>query len=427
MSRPSGLVDPEHDPAGAFRELRQYALGDLDTDHHDVYPHAGLVRDPALRQVLAYLSESYDRRDVAAIANQARREQLAEEREIDDPDQIELSDEQRVDPVDLPATFERTELARRAIRLEATETASRAIRDGRQSQVSYITGLPGYESDISGLHAINQLADWLVHSEQCKLVYLAALMGRGKTDLSLTLLEIVDDHYRRLRNASDLDSSVPTPEFAANFEVEPSRDDVDVGHIDNYDDLLEWAEGGSSEQVRWFIFDEASTELTAQSGKNAQKVAETMSPFVKKMRKLGINMIVIGHDKGDVHVAIRSLADFVDKTGTKTASFYAGIKKREPTGHLFDVSGIPPTSWTFDTDDSAEWDWGSAVEDGEAAIEGMSEDELREQRDERMARLYELTEISQSKIATAFGVSQKTVSRACQKYDFEATKSGVTA
>ena len=392
--RPEAVPDPSDDVAGAFRELRQYAIGNLDVDHRDVHPIAGLIDDPVLRQVLMFMAESYDRREIAEIAGDG------------------------VDPLDLPASFWETDLARRAIRQEATETATQAIRDGNISQVSYITGLPSYESDISGLHAINRLADWLVHSEQCKLVYLAALMGRGKTDLSLTLMEIVADHYDRLDRAADLDASIPTPEFASNFEVEAS-DDVEILTISDYDDLIAWAEGGSSDEVRWFIFDEASTELTAQSGSQAQLVAETLGPFVKKMRKLGVNMIVIGHDRGDVHVAIRSLADFVDKTGLKTASFYSGIKKREPTGHLFDVSGIPPTSWDFDTDDQASWSWGSAIADDEPAIEGMSDEEFRAERDLRIARLYELTETTYEDLGTAFDVSRETVRRAVKSTNFE--------
>lgn len=383
------------DKVASFRELREYARGRLDVEHHDVHPIAGLIDDDDVREALMFMAENYS------------------------PTRADLE-------AGMPRSFWETALARKAIRKHATSVATSAVADGNLTQVSYVTGLPSYESDVSGLHAINQLADWLVHSEQTKLIYLAALMGRGKTDLSLTFLEVVDDHYRRLRRSVE-DAQI-VPEFAANFHVEAP--DVDVAHIDNYDDLVEWGERGSSAEERWFVFDEASTELTAQSGANAQNVAETMAPFVKKMRKMGINMIVIGHDKGDVHVAIRSLADFVDKTGLKSASFYAGIKQREPTGHLFDVNGIPPTSWTFDTDDTADWDW--CLEDGEGEVaSGISEDEMRAFRDERMARLYALTDVSQKQIATAFDVSQKTVSRAVNSIevvdDDDATTGGLTA
>ena len=383
---------------GSVRELREYATGRLDTPHSDVHEIAGLIDDPEARETYLFMAENYDRTIY--------------------PDEIAK---------ELPRRFEETVLARRFLEKHATDTATKAIQDGNLSQVAYITGMPSYKPDVSGMHAIDQLEDWLVNSEQCKLIYLAALMGRGKTDLSLTFMQTVGRHYDRLR---EYDVDVPEVEFAANFHAETGEgSDYEIDQISRYDELVEWAERGNSEMERWFIFDEASTELTAQSGANAQNVAETMAPFVKKMRKLGVNMIVIGHDKGDVHVAIRSLADFVDKTGLKTASFYAGIKKREPTGHLFDLDGIPETGWTYDTDDMAEWDWCMGdEEEGEAFDwDPLETDEFRDWRDERIARIYAQTEISQSDLGNALGVSQKTVSRAVNKVEIDTTEAKAIA
>ena len=338
---------PDEEAVQTFREAREYVRGNLDVDHADAHPIAGLIEDDDVREMLMFMAETYDRGHLA--------------RQVEELEDAEVSAEEIRD--EMPRSFWETEFAQETIRKHATNLATTAIREGNLSQTAFLSGLPSYRSDISGLHAIHQLREWLVHSEQCKLIYMAALMGRGKTDLAITFFEVIADHYERLRDAAreedGLDEGeVPTPEFAANFDVQPAQDsDVEVVEIRSEREMLDWAEGGSSEEVRWFIFDEASTALTAQSGANAQKVAERMAPFVKRMRKLGINMIVIGHDKGDVHVAIRSLADFVDKVGLKTASFYSGISNREPTGHLFDVEGIPPTSWDFDTDDMAEWTW----------------------------------------------------------------------
>lgn len=385
----------EDDPTNAFRELREYARGVLDVDHQDVSPIAGLVDDDEIREVLVWMAQNYD------------------------PTREDLEN-------GLPRDFWETSFAQNAIQKHATNRADKAIREGNITQAGYLTGLPSYKADVSGLHAINQLADWLVHSEQCKLIYLAALMGRGKTDFSATMFEVIHDHFRRVERSlkqqglDDAASEVPTPEFAANFHLEaPSDAEVEVREIHREAELLEWGAQGSSADERWFIFDEASTELTAQSGANAQKVAEKMAPFVKKMRKMGINMIVIGHDKGDVHVAIRSLADFVDKRGTKTASFYAGISNREPTGHLFDLDGIPPTSWTYDTDDTADWSWTSDEEAAEEElVDPLTTEEFREWRDERIAKLRSITDesgdpiITQPKLAKAMGLSQSTVSQA---------------
>jgi hypothetical protein len=382
------------DPTAAYRELREYARGTLDVDHDDVSPIAGLIDDDEVREVLTYMASVYD----------------------PSPEDIEAG---------MPRDFWGTEWAQRAIEQYATETAQEAIREGDLATVSYITGLPSYKSDVSGLHAINQLVDWLVHSERCKLVYLAALMGRGKTDLSLTMMEVIADHYDRLERSTEEDVAVP--EFAANFAVEtPSRSRHSVKQFSRYDRLKEWADQGSSDDVRWFIFDEASTELTAQSGSNAQKVAERFAPFVKKMRKKGVNMIVIGHDKGDVHPAVRSLADFVDKQGLKTASFYAGIKNREPAGHLFDLDGIPKTGWEFDTDDTADWSWGEKNERVDEDS-GMSQDEFKSEVAERAARLWVQTpdDVTQADIARAVStddvsVSNSTISRYAERLEMAA-------
>lgn len=376
MTSTEGGVVTEDD-ANTFRESREYARGTLDVEHHDVHPFAGLVDDPDVREMLSFMAEIYSPFD-------------------EDGNRIE----------ELPKTFWETEFARETIRKHATEKLTEAVDEGNLTQAAFMSGLPSYRSDVSGMQAINQLANWLIHSENCKLIYMAALMGKGKTDLAVTFFEVIHDHYQRIRRSlkehglDDAVGDLPEPEFAANFDVSSRPDlDVEIKEIRNERQLLEWAEGGSSEDVRWFIFDEASTALTAQSGSNAQDVAEKMAPFVKRMRKVGINMIVIGHDKGDVHVAIRSLADFVDKTGLKTASFYAGITKREPQGHLFDVEGIPETSWDFDTDDMAEWAW---MDDGEEVEdEGLDQTALKQEVATRGAALWKQTDLNQDDVADA--------------------------
>ena len=398
----SGAESAEHKPdevernlRGPIRELREYARGRLDVDHQDVLPLAGLVEDDELRDVLIFLSQVYD------------------------PSEHE----------DLPASFWDTKLARMAIQKHATDAAATAVRQGDPNRAAYLTGVPSYRSDVSGLHAMRELADWLVHSEKCKLMYIAALMGRGKTDFALLLLESVIHEYERarrvIRESDDLDdgraADVPIPEVAANFYFDPQgvASDVETAHIHSYPRLVEWVESGDVDQVRWFIFDEASTELTAQSGANSQRVAETVAPLVKKMRKNGVNMIVIGHDAGDVHPAIRELCDFIDKPSLKTADVYAGVSGREPVGHLFSVDGLPETSWNYNTDDMAEWSWtGEDVDDGDVddgmipvdEAEDLVEDQLDRYRNRRIREIYLRTDLSQSDVAEAFGLTQPTVS-----------------
>ena len=383
---------PSDEAIASFREAREYARGSLDADHSDVYEWSGLIQDSNVRESLAFLKREYDR-----------------ERE------------------GMPTRFEETDFFRAAMKKYATESHSRAISEGNVSQVTYTAGLPGYDSDLSGIHAHNQLADWLVSSEQCKLIYLAALMGRGKTDFSLLLLEIIHDHFRRVR--SHAPDAAPEPEFATNFYCDPT-DDVEVREFHHYSDLKGWAETGSSDDERWMIFDEASTELTAQSGKNAQKVAETFAPFVKKMRKCGINMIVIGHDRGDVHPAIRSIASYIDKVSQKKAKIYEGIKSRDPYGHRLSIGGIPKTSWNYDTDDVATWNWDAEVDedvvdvddlDVESRDDLITKEEWTKLQNRRMKAMYEESpsEFTWADVGQLFDLKGETARKRVKRLDPE--------
>lgn len=317
---------------GPMRELREYALGKLDVDHQDVSPITGLVGDDQIREFLVFAEQIYD-----PTAHPQ-----------------------------LPSNFWETELAKRAVAQEATETASQAIKQGDNAVAAYLAGIPNYSRDMSGADAQDALEDWLCHEDAAKVVYLAALMGRGKTSFAVRTMQVVHRHYARARKiaeeTSGLDpSNVPDPEFATNFRVDVP-DAVNWRLIDNYDDLVEWTEAGSSSDVRWFWFDEASSELTAQDGANAQRVVRLMGSLVKKMRKNGVNMGVIGHDKGDVHILFRSMADFVHKPELKRVVVYEGISNREPVGEKFSLRSVPDATWEFDTEDTAEWAWESDSE-----------------------------------------------------------------
>jgi predicted XRE-type DNA-binding protein len=393
-TRPEEIRD---DLTGPMRELREYARGNLDVDHRDISHISGLVDSEEILELLLFAEAEYD----------------------PEPG--------------MPPSFWKTQFAQEILKRHASRRATRAINNGNRSVAAYLSGTPSYDSDVSGLQAINTLSRWLIESEQCKLIYAAALMGRGKTDFALLLLEIIQDHYRRIRSTVGSDHEIPRPEFATNFRARPPEgSETTVREIHRFSELLERGERGSSDDVRWFVFDEASSELTAQSGANAQEVAEVFAPFVKKMRKMGINMIVIGHDRRDVHPAIRSVASFVDKTGTKTAEIYEGIKQREPYGHKLSISGIPPTSWRFDTDDVASWEWDARLEDLEGAEDGseledrddlIARDEWLSWRDQRIASIYYGTDLSQRDVAEAFDVSQSTISEACSSVSPEQIES----
>jgi hypothetical protein len=367
------------------REFREYAKGKLDVDNQ-VHPIAGLGIPKDIREILMFMAESWK--------------------------PPKHPNGNKVD--DFPNSFWETKPANEMIRKYATNSATKALHEGNISQLSGIIGEPSYDNDISGLKSTEKLIDWLINSEKCKIIYCAAPPGRGKTDWSLLLLELIEHQYRVAQSMQDSDN-IPTPEFATNFSADmPSHIDSKVNEFHNYDDFLEWAETGSSDDVRWFIFDEASTELTAQSGENAQKVAETFAPFTRKMRKKGINLLTIGHDRSDIHPAIRAVASYINKPSLKKVRIYEGIKNREPYGHVLTLDGAPETSLSYDTDDVAEWDWGEGIDDGPSESEladsdsHISESEWRKQRNDWMKAMYESSkDISYKDVGEIFGLSSE--------------------
>jgi hypothetical protein len=405
MSGPDELdgTDEANDIRRSFGELRMAALGESPADVKGLDEHGGLVQDGRVLDVLSTLQEAYDPAEY-----------------LDDETARQM-----------PRNIADTDVWESVMAVAANRAASRAVSTGDIRTAEFLTGSQDWSSDQSGMHTRSRLERWLCETEQTRVVYIAAPMGRGKTSLAVSFLQVVWRNYQRAResmkemvDADDLPPGVsfddvlpPEPEFCANFDVDaPDASDAAVAEVHNYDDLL--AEQGpgsgwipadaSSDDERWLIIDEASTELTAQSGENAQKVAEIFAPFVKKMRKKGVNLIVIGHDGGDVHVAIRSIADFVDKASTKSAAVYRSIKNRDGQGHLFDLNRIPDATWAYDTDDVAEWSWGSAEgEDGDV----LDDETRRELRDQNIRRIYaSIEEVTQSDLADAYDLRQATIS-----------------
>lgn len=360
---PEQTPDSVEDARGPFRELREYARGDLDVDHQDIYPFAGLVEDDEVRDVLAFFAEVYE-------------------------------------PVeDMPADFYDTKLARRLIKRLATDTAAKALEKGDINRAAYLTGIPDYSSDVSGLVTIQRLENWLIAREAAKIIYLAGHMGNGKTDFAHLLTEIVDHRLGQQGEEVDIRTNIESSEYRT---------------INEYERLEEWMSTGSAGDHKWFIFDEASSELSGYSHDRA-KVEQLMSSLVKKMRKNGVSMIIIGHTGMDLHADLRRLADYVEKQSLKTADVYASVKGGDGVGHQFRLDRIPPSSVDFDTEDEAEWDWGDAVDDDPA--NGITDEEFREWRDKRMARLYfEVPDLDQKSIANSFDVSQTTVSTAVRQH-----------
>jgi hypothetical protein len=350
---------------GAMSELREYSQGNLDTDRSDVHPVAGLVDDDVVRSYMVFCAEQYD-------------------------------PEPR-----MPASYWGSQHAQRLLRQHGTEAAQTALSSGDLSRAEYLTGWQDYDADVSGLKAAQQLEDWLLFSERVKVCYLAGHMGEGKTDFAHLMVEVVRHRSQRHHDldAADVRTNIPSSEL-------PS--------ITDYDRFREWVEDGSVDSNRWFIFDEASSQLTGYSHDRAE-VEQLVSSLVKRARKSGCNFILIGHTGMDLHADLRRLADYVEKPSLKSARFYSSVKRGDGVGHLFDLGGLPETSLQYDTADEAPWDWGSALDDDDD--DEVPDEVARDWRKQRIAALWHLTDVEQSTLSAAFDVSERTVRRYLKEVD----------
>jgi hypothetical protein len=356
----------------AASEAREYARGALaEIEHSDVSRAAGMVRDDDVRQLLAFAEQAWDRHG-------------------DDRDFWQ----------DLDWGTDRYQAA-------ADTTLTKAVRNGNVSQMEYVTGWPEYESDVSGLHAIQRAENWLLYSERCKCIYVAAHMGNGKTDLCHLFAEIIE-------HRSEHDDSLQDAEIRTNIQSS------EYSTITDYDTFEEWVESGEHGSNRWYIFDEASSALSGYSH-DRQKVEELMSHLVKLARKYGVNFIIVGHTGKDLHADLRRLCDFVTKPSLKTARVYKTVENTEGVGHMFDLQGLPPTTVGFRTDDEAPWSWGDAVEQDET--DALDRDDLKRILALRAAELWRDTDVNQKTAAQYLStrdieVTQTDVSRAANgEYD----------
>jgi len=375
---PESRRDRQRSAAG---ELRQYSIGDLaEADHADVSRAAALVRDDDVREMLVFASQAW-----AKHRNPAK----------NDEDKTQFWD---------------TEWASRRLEQQATDMATDAVGAGNVSQMEFVTGMPEYESDVSGLHALQDMEHWLLDSEEIKVTYLADYMGTGKTEFVHLCAEVVE--FRSSRR-DDLAGA----EFVANIPTS------DFPTITGWDDFKTWVEKGSIDSNRWAIIDEGSQMLTGYSD-DREAVERLMSRLVKLARKHGVNLIIIGHTGMDLHADLRRLCDYVEKPSQKTARVYLSVKRGQGAGHLFDLDGLPPArDYGFESDDEAVWSWDGALED-ESGPE-LDEQTVRHLIAKRAATLAEQSDFSQEKAAEVLNgpemeINQTMVSRAGRnEYDEE--------
>ncbi|WP_255192714.1 AAA family ATPase [Natronobeatus ordinarius] len=354
-------------------EFREYARGKLPKQaHRDVYEWAGLVRDPVIASHLAFCEANYKPTG------------------------------------DMPKEFKDTEYCQEFLRKYGSETAAWALEFSKQGYLNFFSGLVGYEKDVSGLGVLMSLQD-MMRNVPVFIGYIYGIMGAGKTDFALLIIEVMKsvwgaENVDTVANISSEDINEETKRYSRIVELlEERRERIQAG--EDLDPLV-------------ILIDEAAQIFTG-SGADQHR-AKQLAKLLKLARKSNAHMLLIGQDGKDIDASLRALCTvFIHKKSKKQATFYRDVKDRKGIGEMMNLSGIPPTSIDYST-----WDEGDFIFDDEGDEDDLLTqedlDELKTQHErEMMAILDATTDMTQAEIGDVYGVSDKTVRRAKQKYEGE--------
>ena len=354
-------------------EFREYLREGLpEQDGVDAHPWTGLVQDRELRDVLAFCSEAYEPLTEGAVRE-----------------------------------FEDHPVARRVTKQHGTHAGTQALQAGNMSQLSFFSGLVGYKSDVSGMQTLMQLQK-IVEETPVFIAYLFGMMGSGKTDFSMLLLEVYtsvygEDSVQRVANITSDSVDEEVTRYGRVVELlEDRRDRIQDG--EDIDPLV-------------IVIDEAA-QIFSGSGADQHR-AKQLAKLLKLARKSNANILLIGQDGKDIGPSLRALCTvFVHKNEKKQATLYQDVKNREGQGEMMSLDGVPATSLDYST-----WDEGDFVFDDEDDEDLPSWDDIKrleEDHDrEMMAILSVSSDMTNTEIGREYDVSERTVRRAKSEYEAE--------
>lgn len=309
-----------------FRE-HQEGHGQRDPD---TFEHAGIVRDEQVSRYLSIVATHYD---------------------------PPTGD----DHEETPGRWVDLEEVNRLRRIDATDTARRAMDAGDMQTLKQMTGDKGQRADVSGIKAVEKLRDQV--DRPAPMWYMWAEPGSGKSNFACFLGQI---WKRQQPEDAIVASNIRTLRETDDWVDEDGE--VQDGWIANWGELQDWmSQDGDppakhEQRPKLFIFDEANSSAGG-GGSDGYQTRQKMGPMAYKLRKYNGALIVIGHDGKDVHPLIRELGVAVHKEGLKSATFYEDVKNRKGRRAIMSVEGIPETDWTYDDGEATDWSW--STYDGE--------------------------------------------------------------
>ncbi|WP_336024773.1 hypothetical protein [Halobellus salinisoli] len=238
--------------------------------------------------------------------------------------------------------FEETQLGQVVDAHLRTESATKAVKQGDGEAMSYLVGITEQDLDASALTLPASILDELDRDGALTTVLAAGDPNTGKTNSAWLLVELGRTLWDDLLVLSNARAGIVD-------ERVTTCHDLALSLLENRD------------VPKAVVIDEGSTHFDART--NSRDVATQWSPLLKRMSKLGVELvIVIGHTGKDVDPEMKRLTSLAFyKTEPKTIDFYREwpANSDRPTDQLFggSVESLEATSVAYDPDEPAPWSW----------------------------------------------------------------------
>ncbi|WP_440988761.1 hypothetical protein [Haloarchaeobius baliensis] len=249
---------------------------------------------------------------------------------------------------DMPVDIQESEIWKDLIRYNKSENVMEAIRQGKISELSAMSGLNDDGIEATGLENYEKLL-----AQPATILYLYANMGAGKSFFASLGMQVFLDWVRR-KHGEDTPSE----------EVLASNVDTLNGttYANKIRDLLKWLK--SNDKPKLFLFDEASLYANSLSMSNMQQAYSSLLPIIILIRRYGGRIIFIGHSGTDLGKQMREMATICKKESKKKATFYKTIDGGQPKGKKFSMYAIPEMiegaqeeGIVPETKDKGAWEW----------------------------------------------------------------------
>lgn len=295
-------------------KLAELVGGDLEHENDHLQPHAGLVTDEALHEVVAFCEANLEALDLDA-------ETFAE-------------------------TALGGQLLGRAATARATETVQAAPPGPR---ASFFSGVTEKEVALSKVQVLQRMLG-IIRPAGRILVWTGGT-NHGKTNTALLWLELAESDMPELAIATNM-TSLSGPEYEL---------------VESQPELLAFLEDHPAEQKAVWL-DEASSHMTGYAG-DRRAVEDHMRPVVRATAKHHARLMFGAHRLKDAHPTIRAMPNcrFVenekleDETGTPEEYLARVYDDVGPDGNLVGdpvvLRDLPETSWSYDPDESTTWAW----------------------------------------------------------------------